>query len=187
MATQTPSKKASRESKPKSGSTSKQKSKSRSTSNRRSSSASSKRKSRSASNRQPDSSRSPSSPIAALTSKPKVAGEAVEETAKQAGRKVGQAASKAKVPLVAGGAALAGAAGGIALSSAQSRRHHRLRGLKSKDVVKAARRAGNFGARMGEIAYEVRRARDSSDGQRQSRRSPVEVVLQGLTARRTRD
>ncbi|HEY0318664.1 MAG TPA: hypothetical protein VGC49_10290 [Solirubrobacterales bacterium] len=91
------------------------------------------------------------------------------------------------MPLVAGGAALAGAAGGIALGTAQARRHRRLRGLKSKDVVKAAKRAGNFGARMGEIAYEVRRARDSSDGHRQTRRSPVEVVLQGLTTRRARD
>jgi hypothetical protein len=166
MATETPSKEASKKSKPKAGSTNRQKSKSRSASKSKS-----------------DSSRAASNPIAALTTKPKAAGEAVEETAK----KVGHAASKAKVPLVAGGAALAGAAGGIALGTAQARRHRRLRGLKSKDVVKAAKRAGNFGARMGEIAYEVRRARDSSDGHRQTRRSPVEVVLQGLTTRRTRD
>jgi hypothetical protein len=38
--------------------------------------------------------------------------------------------------------------------------------------------------RAGEIAYEVRRAREASNGR--TRRSPVEVVLQGLTARQPR-
>src|SRR4051812_37308391 len=49
------------------------------------------------------------------TSKPQAVLHTVEETAKDAGGKVGRVASKAKVPLMAGGAALAGAAGGIAL------------------------------------------------------------------------
>ncbi len=65
-------------------------------------------------------------PKASSASKPKgvvdktenLQAKTVEETAKDAGRKVGRVASKAKVPLVAGGAALAGAAGGIAALSA---------------------------------------------------------------------
>jgi len=50
-----------------------------------------------------------SSPVGAVENAAKEAG----ETAKDAGRTVGRAASKAKVPLLAGGAALAGAAGGM--------------------------------------------------------------------------
>lgn len=120
---------------------------------------------------------------AVLQGKPRAAGEAVEETAKDAGRAVGRAASKAKVPLVAGGAALAAAAGGMALGAHQARRHRGIKGLHSEDVAKAARKAGDVGMRLGEVAVEVRRARNSSNGR--TRRSPIEVVLEGLTARRT--
>lgn len=118
--------------------------------------------------------------------KTKAAGETVEETAKDAGRKVGRVASKAKVPLVAGGAALAGAAGGIALSARQGHRHRGLGGVKSKDLKKAARKAGDVGAQVGEIALEVRRARERTNGNG-AHRSPIEVVLQGLTARRPKE
>jgi hypothetical protein len=120
--------------------------------------------------------------------KTKAAGETVEETAKDAGRKVGRVAGKAKVPLVAGGAALAGAAGGIAALSARQN-HHRHRGLggvTSKDLKKAAKRAGDVGAQVGEIALEVRRARERTNGNG-AHRSPIEVVLQGLTSRRPKD
>lgn len=126
----------------------------------------------------------PSKPAASkpAPSKPQAALEAVEETAKDAGGMVGRAAGKAKVPLLAGGAALAGAAGGIALGSRQS--HHRsgLKGVSSKDLAKAARKAGDVGAQVGEIALEVRRARESKNGNGRTR-SPIEVVLQGLTSR----
>lgn len=132
--------------------------------------------------------RSPNKPKASSPSKPKglvdkskAAGETVEETAKDAGRAVGHVASKVKVPLMAGGAALAGAAGGIAFSARQGHRHRRLSGVKSKDLAKAARKAGDVGAQVGEIALEVRRARERSNGK--VRRSPIEVVLQGLTSR----
>lgn len=122
-----------------------------------------------------------------LVDKTKAAGETVEETAKDAGRKVGRVAGKAKVPLVAGGAALAGAAGGMAALSA--RHNHRRRGLagvNAKDLKKAAKRAGDVGAQVGEIALEVRRAREKTNGNG-AHRSPIEVVLQGLTARRPKD
>ncbi|HEX5929695.1 MAG TPA: hypothetical protein VFY48_09900 [Solirubrobacterales bacterium] len=115
--------------------------------------------------------------------KTKATGETVEETAKDAGRKVGRVAGKAKVPLVAGGAALAGAAGGMAAMSARrSHRHRGLGGVSSKDLRKAAKRAGDVGAQVGEIALEVRRARERTNGNG-AHRSPIEVVLQGLTSR----
>jgi hypothetical protein len=128
--------------------------------------------------------RSSSKPKAVLASKSKAAGEAVEETAKDAGRVVSRVASKAKVPLVAGGAALAGAAGGIALGAHQAHRRRGIGGIDSDDLTRAARKVGDLGAQVGEIAFEVRRAREASNGN--VRRSPVEVVLQGLTARHPR-
>jgi len=106
-------------------------------------------------------------------------------------RTVGKVASKAKVPLVAGGAALVGAAGGMALASTkQARKSGVAKALtrrpkikvNSGDVAKAAKEVGNFGAQVGELATELQRARESADGKKH--RSPIEVVLQGLTARR---
>jgi hypothetical protein len=118
---------------------------------------------------------------------------AVEHTAKDAGHAVGRAASKAKVPLMTGGAALMGAAGGMALGVRQTRRHRRIGmaiprrpqvKVKSRDLAKAAKEVGSFGAQMGQLASELQRAREGGDGGK--RRSPVEVVLEGLTARRSR-
>ncbi len=119
-------------------------------------------------------------------SKPQAALEAVEETAKDAGGAVGRAASKAKVPLMAGGAALAGAAGGIALGTHQAHRKNGLEGVSSKDLAKAAKKVGNVGAQVGEVALEVRRAREANNGNGRAHRSPIEVVLEGLTSRGSR-
>ena len=110
--------------------------------------------------------------------------------AKGAGKTVGKAASKAKVPLMAGGAAIAGAAGGMALATSKRGKKSGLTKammrrpkvkIDSGDVAKAAKEVGNFSAQVGELANELQRARKSADGKH---RSPVEVVLQGLTARR---
>ena len=107
------------------------------------------------------------------------------------GNGLGKVVSKAKLPLVAGGAAVAGAAGGLALASSKQAKKSRLGKammrrpkvkLDSKDVAKAAKEVGNFGAQVGELATELQRARESADGKKH--RSPIEVVLQGLTARR---
>lgn len=113
----------------------------------------------------------------------------VEDKAKTAGQAVGSAASKAKLPLIAGGAALAGAAGGLALAARQGHRHGLVGAMRkpkikltSRDVAKAAKEVGNFSAQMGELATELQRARDETGNGKH--RSPVEVVLQGLTARR---
>ncbi|HET8863016.1 MAG TPA: hypothetical protein VFM94_07185 [Solirubrobacterales bacterium] len=80
---------------------------------------------------------------------------------------VGHAADKAKIPLVAGGAAIAGAAGGAMLGARQARRHKR-----------------SAAARLGDFALQMQRARQTPNGGKQ--RSPVEVVLEGLTSRRSR-
>jgi hypothetical protein len=121
---------------------------------------------------------------------PQAVREVVGESAKDAGGavgnaagKVGHAASRAKVPLMTGGAALAGAAGGIALGAHQAHRKGGLNGVNSKELAKAARKVGDVGAQVGEIALEVRRARESTNGNGRTHRSPIEVVLQGLTSR----
>lgn len=124
---------------------------------------------------------------------------AVEETAKHAGHSVGdaassvgRAASKARTPLLASGAAIAGVAGGIALGARQTRRSKLLQSrpkvkigpkvkIDSHDLAKAAKEVGQFGVDVGQLASELRRNREVADGAK--RRSPIEVVLQGLTSR----
>lgn len=103
----------------------------------------------------------------------------VEQTAKDAGQTVSGAASKAKVPLLAGGAALAGAAGGMALGAHQARRTG-----ASHDFAKAAKGVGKFGAQMGHLASELQQTREAAGNGKH--RSPIEIVLEGLTARRSR-
>lgn len=128
---------------------------------------------------------------------------AVEETAKHAGHSVGDAASsvgrvasKAKTPLLAGSAAVAGVAGGLALGARQTR-HSKTKMLPrrqvkilprrpkvkidSGDLAKAAKEVGQFGMDVGQLASELRRNREAAGGTKH--RSPIEVVLQGLTNR----
>lgn len=118
-----------------------------------------------------------------------------------AGHAVGTAATKAKGPALAGGAALAGLVGGMTIARGGRRRvlgvpvpgtrrplikvKRPMRANTTRDLVKAAGRMGNAGRQMAELASEVRLAREQmgADGRR---RSPVEVVLDGLTARRPR-
>lgn len=107
---------------------------------------------------------------------------------------VKHAVGRAKVPLVAGGAALAGAAGGLALAASKKSHKSSLgKGLgkavarrpkikvDSKDVAKAAKGVSHVSAQVSEIAGGLETAASGKDGRH---RSPVEVVLQGLTARR---
>lgn len=122
--------------------------------------------------------------------------EAVKHAVGGAGQTVGKVASKAKVPLVAGGAAIAGAGGAMALAAASKGKSHKgMKSLKaampkkpkvkinSKDLAKAAKQVGKVSAQVGEIADGIQRAQGSSNGNGKHR-SPIEVVLQGLTARR---
>ncbi len=118
---------------------------------------------------------------------------AVEETAKHAGHSagdaassVGRAASRAKTPLLAGSAAVAGIAGGLAIGARQSRgskalsRRPKVK-IDSHDLAKAAKEVGQFGADVGQLALELRKNREAANGAKS--RSPIEVVLQGLTSR----
>ena len=89
---------------------------------------------------------------------------------------VGTAASKAKVPLIASGAALAGVAGGAVLGVRQARRHPR-------GFAKAAKGVGALGVQAGHLASDLQRNRETENGNGHHR-SPLEVVLEGLTARR---
>jgi hypothetical protein len=111
------------------------------------------------------------------------------------------AASKAKGPALTGGAAIAGLVGGMVLAGRGGRR--RVLGVPipgtrrplvqiktprrnhvAKDVAKAAGSMGKAGGQMAELASEVRQAREQLDSRQ--RRSPIEVVLEGLTSRRGR-
>jgi len=56
--------------------------------------------------------------------------------------------------------------------------------IKSRDVAVAAKEIGSFGQHVGELATELRHVREDAGGGNGKHRSPVEVVLDGLTARR---
>jgi hypothetical protein len=118
--------------------------------------------------------------------------ETVVGSAQNAGHAVGSAANAAKVPAVAGGAALAGLVGGLAIARGGRRKVLGVpvpgtrrplvkingRGSGTKQLMKTGRQ-------MSELAVEVRQARQQLATER--KRSPIEVVLDGLTARRGRD
>jgi hypothetical protein len=118
---------------------------------------------------------------------------ALSSGTREVGRAAETTAKKAKTPLIAGGAAVAGMAGGFALA-ANSRRTGRrtLLGVsmpKPGSVVEATRNlasgaenVGTLGRNVGQLATEVRRMREEAGSAK--RRSPIEVVLDGLTARR---
>jgi len=105
-------------------------------------------------------------------------------------RDVGGAASKARTPLLAGSAALAGAAGGLAIGAMRSRHPGRklmrkpLQGkhvkIRPEDVAKTARRIGAVSQHVADLTGEMNGERRSNG----RRKSPVEVVLEGLTSRR---
>lgn len=97
---------------------------------------------------------------------------------KGTGGGVGEAVARAKVPLIAGGSALAGAAGGLAVGVRRGRRRRRA------DLVNAARSVGSLSAQVGQLASELQHGRGGPDGG--VHRSPIEVVLEALTARRRR-
>jgi hypothetical protein len=157
---------------------------------KKSSSASARSQSRSrkpqASSRAQSTKQSPSA-----TDRLRYAPQAVEKTGKKVGRNVGKAASKAKAPLLASGAALAGAAGGLAIGTMRSHRSHRglvSRALQpkrvkisSQDIAKAARGIGTVSQHVADLTSEINGKQRAKNGKR---KSPVEVVLEGLTARR---
>jgi hypothetical protein len=116
---------------------------------------------------------------------------AVRDAVGSAGKEAGHAVSKAKIPLLAGGAAVAGTVGGLVLGASRSGdkvlgiklpKSKRVK-LRSRDFSKAAKEVGRFGENVGELTTELRRAREglaSSDGKQGS---PIEVLLSSLTSR----
>lgn len=151
-----------------------------------------KQKQASASSRKQPNSSKPAT-LAAVSNTADKATTAVGNAADKATTAVGNAADKAKIPLVASGAALAGVAGGLVLGTRHARRHRGIgmaiprrpqMKVKSADVAKAAKEVGSFGAQLGHLANELQQARESTNGG--THRSPLEVVLEGLTARRSR-
>lgn len=124
------------------------------------------------------------------------AGQKVGDVGQKAGRASGEVASKAKVPLIAGGAAMLGAASGIALAASRSR-SPRVLGvklpktkvkIKSKDLVKGADKVARAGEQIGRLSTglrEIQGTSDASNGNGNGHKpSPVEVLIQGLTRRR---
>lgn len=115
---------------------------------------------------------------------------AVASAATNTGHGLRRVTRNAKTPLLAGGAALAGAAGGMALGA--TRKAARLADAKtgprvgfqirSQDLARTAKQIGSFGEQLGMVATELGRAREAAAAAKH--RSPIEVVLQGLTARR---
>jgi hypothetical protein len=122
----------------------------------------------------------------------KAVSHAVGSAGKVAGQKTGQAASKAKIPLLAGGAALAGAVGGVVIGANRSGgkvlgvnlpQPKRVR-IRSKDLAKAAKEVGRFGENVGDLTAELQRAREGLADGNAKQNSPIEVLLKGLTNRR---
>lgn len=120
--------------------------------------------------------------------------DSTRQRVKTAGSALGDVAEKAKVPALAAGAGLAGLAGGVVLASRNSRKQ--VLGVPmptksgtqavSKNLADAAKNVGSFGEGMGSLAGEVRKVREGlTQGDAEKRRSPIEVVLQGLTRRRS--
>ena len=96
---------------------------------------------------------------------------AAQRTAPSGGT-LAKVASKAKAPLIAGGAALAGLAGGAALATRNGSRRKGLslpklggNGSLTKALGTAAKEIGKAGYRAGELTSEVRKVREQMDNQ----------------------
>jgi hypothetical protein len=115
---------------------------------------------------------------------------AVAEGVQGGGKAISTVAGKVKGPALAGGAALAGLAGGMAVQSKRDSGRKILgmrlgdgMGKTGKNLADAGQSVGRFSENLGEFAAEMRKTREAIDNGAKHR-SPVEVVLQALTARR---
>lgn len=116
---------------------------------------------------------------------------AVRDAVGSAGKEAGHAVSKARIPLLAGGAAVAGTVGGLVLGASRSGdkvlgvklpKSKRVK-LRSRDFSKAAKEVGRFGENVGELTTELRRAREGLANGDSKQSSPIEVLLSSLTSR----
>lgn len=110
--------------------------------------------------------------------------------AKTAGGAVASAAKQLKTPAIAAGVGLAGVAGGIALGRGTKSKKSlsilpgRSAKATSKKLSDAAKNVGAVAEQTGQAAERVRQLSAAISGEESSaRRSPVEVVLEGLTKR----
>jgi hypothetical protein len=138
-------------------------------------------------------------------------GDSIGSAAGKAGDSVGTVARKAKTPALVGTVAAAGLAGGVALGSRMLsrpkvagvpvRRPRGSRALKSmpsgsaafKSVAREAQHLGKeigkagFRLGVGDVDMEVKRGRmEVQKGRKEQRDSPLEVLLHGLTNRRSK-
>jgi len=98
--------------------------------------------------------------------------------AKSTGDAVGSSAKKLRTPAIAAGAGLAGVAGGIALTRSRQRK---VLGVPLPGRGTTKNLAGAV-KNIGALAEQVRVAGEAVGGN-EARRSPIEVVLEGLTRR----
>jgi hypothetical protein len=118
--------------------------------------------------------------------------DATTKGAKTAGDAVTSTAKKLKTPLIATGTGLAGVAAGVALTQKNkgiSGIHLPSRGTRratTKGLGEAAKNIGMLAERTGKVAQQVRVASEAigEGGAPRKSRSPIEVVLEGLTSRR---
>ena len=98
---------------------------------------------------------------------------------------MGSTAKKLRTPAIAAGAGLAGLAGGIALTRSRQRKVLGVplpgRGT-TKNLAGAAKNIGALAEQAGHVAEQARVAGEALGGN-EARRSPIEVVLEGLTRR----
>ena len=112
--------------------------------------------------------------------------ETTRKGAHSAGDAIGATAKKLKTPAIAAGAGLAGLAGGIALTRG---RQKKVLGVPlpgrttTKHLTGAAKNLGALAERTGHVAEQVRVVSEALGGNDSRRRSPLEVLLEGLTRR----
>lgn len=85
-----------------------------------------------------------------------LAGKAALDGTRAAGKALGLAATKARIPLVTGAGLAAGAAGGLAI--VRRRNGHRRPHSDLEPLISAARRAGSFGEELGRMATLMEKA-----------------------------
>ena len=110
--------------------------------------------------------------------------------AKSVGNAVTSAAKQFKTPAIAAGVGLAGLAGGIALGRGKSKSSLPVplpgsaKRSASKRLSERVKNVGAAAEQTGQIAERVRRVSEAIGGEQTApRRSPIEVVLEGLTRR----
>jgi hypothetical protein len=112
--------------------------------------------------------------------------------AKQAGDSVATVARKAKGPAITAGATAAGLAGGLALGARMGSKRRKILGIpvgRKSGLTRTAEALGHLARELGSASNQaaattedVRQIREQLD--KANRRSPLEVVLDGLTHRR---